>query len=102
DGIRDFHVTGVQTCGLPIFIIKDLAKEEEIIDVKANERALELLGDFTKQITEDLKHTMMQTVSELTKTISSLQQEIQTLKQNNRSEERRAGKEPRDPRDDNE
>src|SRR5690606_4504559 len=25
DGIRDFHVTGVQTCALPIFIDRDLA-----------------------------------------------------------------------------
>src|SRR5690606_39539934 len=26
DGIRDFHVTGVQTCALPIFHILDIAR----------------------------------------------------------------------------
>src|SRR5690606_39707887 len=25
DGIRDFHVTGVQTCALPIFVLEDQA-----------------------------------------------------------------------------
>src|SRR5207302_7584017 len=29
DGIRDFHVTGVQTCALPIF---ELAKEHEVYE----------------------------------------------------------------------
>src|SRR5690606_40136812 len=29
DGIRDFHVTGVQTCALPIFI--DIASELDIV-----------------------------------------------------------------------
>src|SRR5690606_41117257 len=28
DGIRDFHVTGVQTCALPIFDHQSLSKEE--------------------------------------------------------------------------
>src|SRR5690606_39677441 len=27
DGIRDFHVTGVQTCALPIFIYDELSAE---------------------------------------------------------------------------
>src|SRR5690606_10030271 len=36
DGIRDFHVTGVQTCALPIFFPRDLAPR--IGDLLANHR----------------------------------------------------------------
>src|SRR5436309_6718452 len=32
DGIRDFHVTGVQTCALPIFAAKKLRYTMEIFD----------------------------------------------------------------------
>src|SRR6266700_6121486 len=31
DGIRDFHVTGVQTCALPIFVAVDLNRRNDVI-----------------------------------------------------------------------
>src|SRR5690606_27274153 len=31
DGIRDFHVTGVQTCALPIFIIAEMKRGNGIM-----------------------------------------------------------------------
>src|SRR5690606_39827499 len=38
DGIRDFHVTGVQTCALPIFIDNILARQPDAADGLAPER----------------------------------------------------------------
>src|SRR5690606_40585435 len=32
DGRRDFHVTGVQTCALPICIAKSLGRDHELAD----------------------------------------------------------------------
>src|SRR5690606_39420031 len=34
DGIRDFHVTGVQTCALPIFVQKPIGKTSVVIVLK--------------------------------------------------------------------
>src|SRR5690606_41039489 len=33
DGIRDFHVTGVQTCALPIFWVINLNESELLINI---------------------------------------------------------------------
>src|SRR5690606_41070410 len=33
DGIRDFHVTGVQTCALPIFLLAVIAEELGFVGV---------------------------------------------------------------------
>src|SRR5690606_40631775 len=44
DGIRDFHVTGVQTCALPIWSIEHLVQvSHEVTD------ALSVIGDITEQ-----------------------------------------------------
>src|SRR5690606_40126806 len=32
DGIRDFHVTGVQTCALPIYLRHGIAREFDVDD----------------------------------------------------------------------
>src|SRR5690606_40602571 len=42
DGIRDFHVTGVQTCALPIY----RAKVKEIIEYTARHFDEVILDDF--------------------------------------------------------
>src|SRR5690606_39458132 len=56
DGIRDFHVTGVQTCALPIYVLAGLIAHEGPILVVANwdgtypglVGALNLVGSLTK------------------------------------------------------
>src|SRR5690606_40931320 len=40
DGIRAFHVTGVQTCALPILIGRKLKKLDDVISVSVVEPAL--------------------------------------------------------------
>src|SRR5690606_224939 len=45
DGIRDFHVTGVQTCALPIFGA----------DISRIEQALQFNRDRQRQLQEDLQ-----------------------------------------------
>src|SRR5690606_39750801 len=36
DGIRAFHVTGVQTCALPIYLALDVARGEVVVIVEAD------------------------------------------------------------------
>src|SRR5690606_41068092 len=33
DGIRDFHVTGVQTCALPIFLVRDASPRDHEVQL---------------------------------------------------------------------
>src|SRR5690606_39814847 len=59
DGIRDFHVTGVQTCALPIFIEKFYANEFE----KYYEEIYKLLTDEkTTTITTEQRELIISTV----------------------------------------
>src|SRR5690606_40591392 len=73
DGIRDFHVTGVQTCALPIFpdtrngagrtfcaVLRDLTAwkkaERELLDAKrAAERASTQKSDFLARISHEVR-----------------------------------------------
>src|SRR5690606_40401702 len=77
DGIRDFHVTGVQTCALPIYILCELAH------------------DVAEQLTEDQRFSdpelkAQRNPGEINATV------LQNLRQILlRSEERRVGKECR-------
>src|SRR5690606_32184789 len=48
DGIRDFHVTGVQTCALPIF--SELARQERLLVVNG----IELEAPKTKLLVQKL------------------------------------------------
>src|SRR5690606_40253983 len=45
DGIRDFHVTGVQTCALPISILQYLARTEWTIGTNHGRTLLQCLDD---------------------------------------------------------
>src|SRR5690606_10750882 len=42
DGIRDFHVTGVQTCALPIYFIEAYIKLAELGDLAVTQAAAEV------------------------------------------------------------
>src|SRR5207302_5411317 len=54
DGIRDFHVTGVQTCALPIFaLLAGLGREEEF---RLHVRATRNTGASAEDIAELLLH----------------------------------------------
>src|SRR5690606_39802786 len=49
DGIRDFHVTGVQTCALPIcFAEENLARAEEKLGEKPAPNAIAALPEAVK------------------------------------------------------
>src|SRR5690606_39844938 len=79
DGIRDFHVTGVQTCALPIFKLSCgdiifLADQDDVWRIDKVEKSLKLL----------MHHDLL--VSDCIITDVSLK---------TRSEERRVGKECR-------
>src|SRR5690606_41122977 len=56
DGIRDFHVTGVQTCALPIFayhITEDFFLEAAYGTSKTEKTSYELLSGGVELLTED-------------------------------------------------
>src|SRR5690606_39301696 len=87
DGIRDFHVTGVQTCALPISKPIDLAKlEKQIALSNANETQ-------TKEIALDVHHAETKVVD-----MSAHQAKTKVVDMSRlprvppRSEERRVGK----------
>src|SRR5690606_39558773 len=57
DGIRDFHVTGVQTCALPIYIEKAIAELEEALkgdDKDAIEAKTEKLAEASGTLAQKL------------------------------------------------
>src|SRR5690606_40686857 len=84
DGIRDFHVTGVQTCALPI--LRDAAEQAGVTAGEARLAfpggVLDLvdyfLADGDRRMTEALAH-----------------EDLASMKIRERSEERRVGKECR-------
>src|SRR5690606_39424478 len=75
DGIRDFHVTGVQTCALPISFAAVAGDTEKHIEAKRIERTIDALTVKIRQETQINKR-------------QSLARERHEL----RSEERRVGK----------
>src|SRR5207302_2793135 len=50
DGIRDFHVTGVQTCALPIFV--GLAAQSELAPERLAEPEAVLSGGLPRDLVE--------------------------------------------------
>src|SRR5690606_40913965 len=94
DGIRDFHVTGVQTCALPIFLLPQtigpFANPQRDKQAKAIMKKMELVlsrdkksYDFTKSFLPENK------IKELIDVAFYMPYQRQ------RSEERRVGKECR-------
>src|SRR5690606_39458526 len=60
DGIRDFHVTGVQTCALPIFGIANIESRDEAEVRKGYERVIRpRFSDAKFFFDEDLKQGLL-------------------------------------------
>src|SRR5439155_14797852 len=89
DGIRDGHVTGVQTCALPIFLPSSL------LDTVV--RALRDLGRTLGDIVEEVKQQGLQFVRQVAASIARVATTLAELGAYlaSRSEERRVGKECR-------
>src|SRR5690606_40725610 len=80
DGIRDFHVTGVQTCALPILPTKNIGRFSLFaIGGKSN---IDLLGSDVDTSSTDLYSEISQNI-------------YNSAKMGARSEERRVGKQAR-------
>src|SRR5690606_40132897 len=77
DGIRDFHVTGVQTCALPISYSKTLTMPLQFNTVKL------FAGSGTQELSEKIAKSYGKPLGD------------KTLSKFSRSEERRVGKECR-------
>src|SRR5207302_2464537 len=82
DGIRDFHVTGVQTCALPISVLKKYLLESAILILAA----FEVVRRIQIQQRERLDGTVHIHGVSLNRLVRNLA---------GRSEERRVGKECR-------
>src|SRR5690606_40356217 len=93
DGIRDFHVTGVQTCALPISVAleqkKQMGQELNQLKNKAEGKFAELKDLFENQSSSN-------NISDRDLTLPPVPNELGT--RHPRSEERRVGKEWRSRR----
>src|SRR5205807_5846347 len=90
DGIRDYKVTGVQTCALPILRrIDGWRMEGPVIKVNC---ALSRLPRFTATSGDDQPHRAMVTIA---RSIDDTQAAYEESRRGVRSEERRVGKEGR-------
>src|SRR5690606_39566298 len=89
DGIRDFHVTGVQTCALPIWavIVIDMVRGVQSIENSLNGIGTEIQ---TKQKTHREKGRIL-SVDQAVERFGN--QVIGICRHEHRSEERRVGKE---------
>src|SRR5690606_41163282 len=95
-GIRDFHVTGVQTCALPIYA----ASIEELYPLLVQKRLCKRitlsrhsLVHYRGEDLNEIINNFMRSVMELPKTWQGIDwREYKTM---TRSEERRVGKECR-------
>src|SRR5690606_39698907 len=90
DGIRDFHVTGVQTCALPISTFEVPSEGTGILRIKAQEGETLEIGEVICEIEEsDGKSTPSANTAPKKDTAK------EESKTEERSEERRVGKESR-------
>src|SRR5690606_40488162 len=90
DGIRDFHVTGVQTCALPISSTLNLGDTIRRL-INAAEGLFPDSTNVTIQLLDN-NNTTMETIA----ASESLERAKENVK---RSEERRVGKESRERRE---
>src|SRR5690606_40486074 len=55
DGIRDFHVTGVQTCALPISLLRTLQDALDLTRAEAGELDLSLAPAPLRAVMDDIQ-----------------------------------------------
>src|SRR5690606_24165157 len=81
DGIRDFHVTGVQTCALPIYKTGTLTKgRPEVTEVKSWDMDENMLLGLVAEAEKVSEHHLGQTVvAEAKKRDLTLNQEPQSV-----------------------
>src|SRR5690606_40119515 len=60
DGIRDFHVTGVQTCALPIFDLHRADTEAYVHNLESREPAVYVVLSNRENPTEDQPYDLSQ------------------------------------------
>src|SRR5690606_41180662 len=92
DGIRDFHVTGVQTCALPIYLTKAKQHLERASVAKFDDASIDLAILLFSENTAASNKTGLQKLQPL---ISKGNMQAIHAKALYRSEERRVGKECR-------
>src|SRR5690606_41026658 len=95
-GIRDFHVTGVQTCALPIFVaihkLTDLAKGTTLnVGIVRGGEAVNMVAP-SAEAEIDLRYVEP---PERAKTMAAIEEIVATSYVPGRSEERRVGKDGR-------
>src|SRR5690606_41042021 len=93
DGIRDFHVTGVQTCALPIFSSTALPRTS-VLGSKAQGRAVDE-SLLVEQAEKELYYLIRQKAGLMDELFENKKYEeyLEELSSMRRSEERRVGKE---------
>src|SRR5690606_40598126 len=95
DGIRDFHVTGVQTCALPIFRCKQgeldliMLDKQTLVIIEVRFRKTDKYGSALESVTQK-KQSRIIAATHLYLSINKTDKPIRF-----RSEERRVGKECR-------
>src|SRR5690606_40653282 len=95
--IRDFHVTGVQTCALPIFIAASLlfSSCEEVIDLDLDQHEKRVVIDANLFVGETSYNKITLSYSSPFYTEGYQYISTASVQITNRSEERRVGKECR-------
>src|SRR5690606_39393076 len=94
DGIRDFHVTGVQTCALPIYALRRHA--DDLRGLRAGGGALGGYGAFPCAARGEAAMPRNTIIARLSRTVSSSpRRPMRAPSFDLRSEERRGGRECR-------
>src|SRR5262249_57775727 len=95
-GIRDWSVTGVQTCALPILLIGIHQRERERIELEMNERLAAIKAEYEHRA-EPHRRTIEEQISGLRTWCEAHRDHLLSgdSKTYRRSEERRVGKERR-------
>src|SRR5690606_40636078 len=98
DGIRDFHVTGVQTCALPIYRDLNTLAEGPVLAIHQPDHVLDAMDDWNRRqhgasgLAARVRASTITTAEAERQTIEFLENWIE------RSEERRVGNEWRSRR----
>src|SRR5690606_39521995 len=89
DGIRDFHVTGVQTCALPICVVlQEQLDQSKLRQARIEQSESSDAVDEARRIAFGLE----QVQDRLRSLYTLANQRLSLLSQQSRSEERRVGK----------